>query len=137
VKKTNTYNFAYRYVYNNTSDTRDNRSEDEEDEHERSFSFHGTLNHRKSGTFCQLNLAPPPPTHSRHPPFPSLSLTYIHTHNFSFARTCSFSFSLSLSVSLSLSPVAGPNLLPEKVSDSPNFFSKFVFSNSVLLCPFL
>jgi len=36
-----------------------------------------------------------------------------------------------------LSPVAGSNLLLEKVSDSPNFFSEFVFPNSVFLCSFL
>jgi len=33
--------------------------------------------------------------------------------------------------------VAGLNLLPEKVSDSPNFFWEFFFLNSVLLCFFL
>jgi len=36
-----------------------------------------------------------------------------------------------------LTPVAGSNLLPEKVSDSPNFFLEFFFLNSVLLCAFL
>ena len=36
-----------------------------------------------------------------------------------------------------MTPVAGSNLLPEKVSDSPNLFSEFFFPNSVLLCSFL
>jgi len=36
-----------------------------------------------------------------------------------------------------VTPVAGLNLLPVKVSDSPNFFSGFSYPNSVLLCSFL
>jgi len=34
-------------------------------------------------------------------------------------------------------PVAGSNLLLEKVSDSPNFSSELFFPNSVLMCSFL
>jgi len=36
-----------------------------------------------------------------------------------------------------VTPVAGSNLLPEKVSNSPNFFSEIFFPNSVTLCSFL
>jgi len=36
-----------------------------------------------------------------------------------------------------ITPVAGLNLLPGKVSDSPNFFLNFFFPNFVLLCLFL
>jgi len=38
---------------------------------------------------------------------------------------------------ISVTPVAGLDLLPEKVSDSPNFSSEFFFPNSDLLCSFL
>jgi len=45
--------------------------------------------------------------------------------------------SLSINLMWDLTPVARLNLLWYKVSDSPNFFSKFFFPNSVLLCSFL
>ena len=45
-----------------------------------------------------------------------------------------FIFFLSCSL---VTPVAGLNLPPEKVSDSPSFSSNFLSSNSVLLCSFL
>jgi len=43
----------------------------------------------------------------------------------------------AVGIGIGFTPVARSNLLPWKVSDSPNFSWEFFFPNSVLLCSFL